>query len=75
MVYFHALKDSCLEKHLYCVSVNRPGEVGNIDFYKTFFRLRLSYEVSQECLNLKDRPEREMKIERRTDRQSDSLGS
>ena len=27
VVYFHALKDSCLEKHLYCVSVNRPGEV------------------------------------------------
>ena len=30
VVYFHALKDSCLEKHLYCVSVNRPGEVDNI---------------------------------------------
>ena len=27
MVYFHALRDSCLERHLYCVSVNRPGEV------------------------------------------------
>ena len=27
MVYFHALRDSCLERHLYCVSVNTPGEV------------------------------------------------
>ena len=27
LVYFHGLKDTCLEKHLYVVSAERPGEV------------------------------------------------
>jgi len=45
MVYFHALRDSCLEKHLYCVSINRPGEVRRL----TAPGYSHSVEMSSDC--------------------------
>ena len=46
MVYFHGLRDSCLERHLYCVSVNRPGEVRRL----TDPGYSHSVEMSPDCL-------------------------
>ena len=45
MVYFHALRDSCLERHLYCVSVSRPGEVRRL----TAPGFSHSVEMSSDC--------------------------
>ena len=46
MVYFHGLRDSCLERHLYCVSVNTPGEVRRL----TAPGYSHSVEMSPDCL-------------------------
>jgi len=46
MVYFHGLRDSCLERHLYCVSTNRPGEVRRL----TAPGFSHSVEMGPDCL-------------------------
>ena len=46
MVYFHGLRDSCLERHLYCVSVDRPGEVRRL----TAPGYSHSVEMGPDCL-------------------------
>ena len=46
MVYFHELRDSCLERHLYCVSTNRPGEVRRL----TAPGFSHSVEMGPDCL-------------------------
>ena len=45
MVYFHGLRDSVLEKHLYCVSINRAGEVRRL----TTPGYSHSVEMSADC--------------------------